>query len=226
MALFIPGINRFRRDEGKKFVVTGCGRSGTLYMAKVLTALGWDVGHEGFMTDGISSWYIVEKTRAAKVLEMMHGLDCLYIHLVRNPLEVISSIMRCELIKTREALDFFARTHPQYNGVELIERCARYWVEWNKETSKRFPIDLRLRVDDMPQCLEELCTTWLQCELGPVAERSIIELGQDCHHIPQYARESLVKAHGEEVLRTISIEECGDVADDVRKWASAFHYNL
>lgn len=225
--LFIPGINRFRRDEHKKVIVAGCARSGTLYMARVLTALGFDVGHEGFMPDGISSWYIVEETRAAKILEMTKGLDCLYIHLVRNPLDVISSVMRCELIRTRESLDFFARTNPEYNGLELVERCARYWVEWNKYITKRFPVDFVLPVERITSGrLEEICNCWFGCDLGAGAERYIEELGNDHHTIPQYSIDSLVKSYGDEILRTVGLEECGSAAADVCKMAINFQYNL
>lgn len=226
MALFIPGMNRFRKDDHKKVIVTGCGRSGTLYMSKVLTALGFDIGHEGFMADGISSWYIVEPTRAQAVKDMVRGCDVVFIHLIRNPLEAISSMMRCELIRTRSSLDFFARTNPEYNDLELIERCARYWVEWNKFAAHRFYMDARLRVDDMPQCLEELCTTWLQCDIGLEAWARIEELGQTCHTLTEDIKDSLVKAHGEEVLRTVALEECGDAAQDVAKVAKDFHYIL
>lgn len=226
MALFIPGMNRFRKDDHKKVIVTGCGRSGTLYMAKVLTALGFDVGHEGFMADGVSSWYIVEPTRAEAVKDMVRGCDVVFIHLIRNPMEVISSMMRCELIRTRSSLDFFARTNPEYNELELIERCARYWVEWNKFAAHRFPMDVRLRVDDMPKALDELCEVFLKCDIGPEARRSIEELGQTCHALTEDNRDSLVKAHGEEVLRTVTLEECGGAAEDVTKVAKAFHYTL
>ncbi len=226
MALFIPGMNRFRKDDHKKVIVTGCGRSGTLYMSKVLTALGFDIGHEGFMADGVSSWYIVEPTRAQAVKDMVRGCDVVFIHIIRSPLEVISSMMRCELIRTRSSLDFFARTNPEYNDLELIERCARYWVEWNKFAAYRFSMDVRLRVDDMPKALGELCEVFLKCDIGPEARRSIDEMGKTCHALTDDSRNSLVKAHGEEVLRTVSLEECGDAARDVIKVAKAFHYTL
>ena len=40
-------------------VVTGCPRSGTLYTAKLLQAVGFDVRHEALGKDGIVSWYVV-----------------------------------------------------------------------------------------------------------------------------------------------------------------------
>ena len=43
-----------RRELG--FLITGCGRSGTTYMAKLLKAHGIDAGNERIGSDGVVGW--------------------------------------------------------------------------------------------------------------------------------------------------------------------------
>lgn len=84
----------------RRFLITGCGRSGTLYTSQLLTAAGVACGHEsacrvsGFkgMGDlvGEASWY------AAAYLEDLPD-DVVVIHQVRQPLAVASSWYRIRL---------------------------------------------------------------------------------------------------------------------------------
>jgi hypothetical protein len=84
------------------FVVTGTGRSGTAYMARLLSAAGHSCGHEELFTphtsgppafgerQGDSSWL------AAPFLP---GLPegCVVLHQVRNPLEVLRSFLGIQM---------------------------------------------------------------------------------------------------------------------------------
>ena len=84
----------------RRFLITGCGRSGTLYTSQLLTAAGVACGHEsacrvsGFkgMGDlvGEASWYA-----AAYLEDLPH--DVVVIHQVRQPLAVASSWYRIRL---------------------------------------------------------------------------------------------------------------------------------
>ncbi len=83
------------------FVITGTGRSGTGYCAAVLRAVGVDCGHErifrpgngsvgcmsALRTEGDASWLAVEYLPALK----HEGVTI--IHVVRNPLDVVSSLV-------------------------------------------------------------------------------------------------------------------------------------
>lgn len=84
----------------KKLLVTGCGRSGTLYITSCLQKLGLDVRHEepvppnGVMgKDGMVSWFMtVDDSNPAlgpgrKYYEFEYVLQ-----LVRHPLKVIASV--------------------------------------------------------------------------------------------------------------------------------------
>lgn len=69
-----------------KFVITGCGRSGTKWAAQFFTNLGFPCVHEKEPTDGqgISSWMVVPR---------INSYSCPIIHAVRNPYLVISSLI-------------------------------------------------------------------------------------------------------------------------------------
>lgn len=147
-------------DGMRPFVVTGCGRSGTKYTAKLLSAAGIRCSHERLFTgrraDNIdcsipisdSSWM------AAPFLEKLPP-GAVVLHQTRDPLAVVSSHV------ARGFFDTPAIEHPwwkhilkralgkapsgQYRLVALvrealpgvfrertpIQRAARFWIEWN-----------------------------------------------------------------------------------------------
>lgn len=146
--------------EMRSFVVTGCGRSGTMYTAEVLRAAGVRCGHEQVFTprgprlevdglDGDSSWLSVPH------LDRLPP-DTLVLHQLRAPMAVIRSWV---------AKGRFRRWHPEgslpkhvakrllrrppgglYAYRQYIrhhapavfaerseaDRAARYWLLWNE----------------------------------------------------------------------------------------------
>lgn len=83
----------------RKFLCIGHPRCGTAFTANLLTAFGWQVGHEEIKNDGVSSWMLA--------VNSMHypwgniGYDNpldqydfeMLIHVVRNPIFAIPSII-------------------------------------------------------------------------------------------------------------------------------------
>ena len=63
--------------------ITGCGRSGTGYIAKLLSTAGLDIGHEVVKENGTADWH------AAAI---PHGADWTVLQQVRTSLKAISSI--------------------------------------------------------------------------------------------------------------------------------------
>jgi hypothetical protein len=160
-----------RQTSPTRFVVAGCSRSGTTYMAKLMTALGFPCSHERiFNICRIyeSKWDLSDPMTAFSEPEAAQGdasflsipyLDQLpkgtvILHQVRDPLKVIRSHMGMRFFaepyvpsiylaeEHLDFLDFLKRHAPEIFEVENeIGRCMRYWYHWNR---------LAERVEDYP----------------------------------------------------------------------------
>lgn len=121
-------------------VVTGCGRSGTGYMSALLRALGRDIGHEQWGRDGISAFQVSHPKHRANYEWDKHITEPpVVVHIVRHPLRVISSWMgRPDTLLGM--LDGAEQWAP-------LERCARYWLEWNQLVEREFPAAWRCQVE-------------------------------------------------------------------------------
>lgn len=177
-----------------KYLVTGTGRCGTVYMARLLTAIGANCGHEAIFThlglgeaterlrqdesklrtsmcsvwnhvtkESSENWFqpvnIVGESSymAAPYLDepILDGVKV--IHLVRNPLEVLSSwVLDIHFFNpSTTTIGHFRKFI--YSHVPIIEeekteieKACRYLIEWNKiiENTKREKI--LVRIEDFP----------------------------------------------------------------------------
>jgi len=149
-----------------KFIITGCGRSGTNYVAERLNAAGIKCGHESVFKvneikensknyDGDSSWFsapfLGKEYSSAKIL-----------HIVRDPKKVIESFHRIGMCNTSTLRHIFfgqsflinAKRY-NFNFVKLYNRyryvmahrnlLQTYTTCWEKETE-----------------FERLCEYWYQ----------------------------------------------------------------
>jgi len=103
----------------KPFVVTGCARSGTTYMAAVLSGLGLRFGHEvvfGPRTRGFDGWHGQHGDSswlAAPFLDQIG--DAPVFHQIRHPLKVVRSLV---------GVRFFADRGPAFlHGDDLYTRA-------------------------------------------------------------------------------------------------------
>ncbi len=123
------------------FLVTGCARSGTGYIATVLSALDVPCGHERVFCPtrlegkqeilwpddwiGESSW--LGAPFAAALPE-----DVPIFHQVREPVSFVRSKLRTRFFETPSWYKSFAeQVRPQLLEGTPVERCMRYWLEWN-----------------------------------------------------------------------------------------------
>jgi len=184
----IPNLNKLSKDpKVKKFVVVGCGRSGTLYMTKVFEILGYKVGHEGFNKNGICSWYLGEKDRSRATHKIMAGHDVKYIHLVRNPVKVISSMYNIDLTRKRSGLDIFRRGFPQYNHLSGTPSYVLiWWIIWNRECKKNYNFDYTIKVEDFKYKgkVNKFCKG-VNLKYSEEMYQKIQSLGQKVHTTPK-----------------------------------------
>lgn len=158
--------------ERRKLLVTGCGRSGTLYASEVWKTQGMDVRHEkpvppnGCMgEDGIASWLMAVDDPYPPYGPSIIGYEFdLVIHQVRHPLKVIASVAQFIL---REP---FSRSYIERNAPEtileveelslpyqqqLMLQASRYWYHWNLLAEQKASITVQ--VEKLTSSLEELC---------------------------------------------------------------------
>jgi hypothetical protein len=107
-----------------RFVVTGCARSGTLFMAEALAALGHPCGHEQLFTPSTShapafgdaqgdvSWL------AAPFLGQLPP-DTVVLHQVRDPLATIRSMLGVRMFQTKPHPLMQARYRLQYYRIRF-----------------------------------------------------------------------------------------------------------
>lgn len=132
-------------DSPRKWVVTGCGRSGTMFAARVMRDAGVECGHEAVFKlepvgstvdwthrDADSSWIAVPYLRH-------HALYSKMALVVRHPLRVIRSWMELDLLTDNSRHQVNAVVdHVVYSfrpeirtEVTQLNRCAAMWYHWN-----------------------------------------------------------------------------------------------
>jgi len=136
----------------RKLLITGCGRSGTKYIAELLKQYGFDIGHEQDGTDGIASW----------PMTITHGKSVwgpsfqeyefnTIVHQVRNPIMVISSSHTI----LDESWNYIGKYMPLDKMDSKLMMCAKYWYYWNLKAERI--ARLTYRIEDVDLLLPELC---------------------------------------------------------------------
>ena len=144
-----PGATK----ETRRVLITGCARSGTKYVAHLLTQMGLDVGHEKMGRDGISSWCMATP---AQTTPWGPGLDgtvdfkCV-LHQVRHPALVIPSLSTI----AESSWQFICEHSPCSMDEPLLLRSAKYWVHWNRKAGEI--AEWRYAVERLPEHFDEFC---------------------------------------------------------------------
>ncbi len=133
-----------------KVLITGHGRSGTGYTAKLLQSHGIDVGHEVHGTEGIVSWPHITQGHLSWIGDVVLEQYDQIVHQVRHPLQVISSAQTMK----DEAFEymFSAIGHP--GGERGLRWYMWSWLYWN-EFVEQFA-DWRFQVEEVDSVLPDL----------------------------------------------------------------------
>lgn len=136
----------------KKVLITGCGRSGTKYIAFVLRRWGLDVPHERMGRDGCASWCMAVDAEKTPFGESCRNYEFEHIfHQVRNPLAVIASIKTFK----NKSWQFICEHTAIRMGEPLLIRCAKYWYFWNLEAENIS--QWRYRIEDFNLISSNFC---------------------------------------------------------------------
>ena len=160
--------------ERKRLLITGCGRSGTLYAAKLWQSLGLDIRHErpvppnGVMgADGVASWFMgAEDPKPPSGPSILDYAFDVVIHQVRHPLKVIASMAQFILQYGRHAPGYIERHVPHIKlsleernhldfKQQLILKASRYWYYWNLMVEAK--ASKIVRIENLNEELPGLC---------------------------------------------------------------------
>lgn len=121
----------------KRFVISGCSRSGTRYISNLLTKIGCECAHDNTFLHynhfnfnwvmppyGGASWFI------APVLSKLPE-GTLILHQIRDPFKFIRSRLKKGQVGFSWIKKFLRR--PKHS----IDFYAKLWVKWNKMVEKR-----------------------------------------------------------------------------------------
>lgn len=171
-----------------KYIITGTGRSGTVFMARFLTSIGVVCGHEcifnTFGTDHAErlinnpheirtslvsgdSWLtdshsIVADSSYMAAPYLDHSIldKVKVIHVVRNPIKVISSFVN-DLNYFQSSLvgssyeNFIYGMFPELykDSLNPAERACLFYVKWNEMIENKAKNCMRFRIEDDPESL-------------------------------------------------------------------------
>lgn len=122
------------------FLITGCGRSGTRYIAQALRRCGLDVDHEKPGRDGMSSYYYCFDTdwypgSSHPVPRLEFDV---ILHQIRYPLDVIASLL------TTSSWNWVCQFLPVDQETPLLTRCCYHWLIFNLHAEKQAKFTYRI----------------------------------------------------------------------------------
>ena len=135
----------------KNVLIVGCPKSATKYASKCWQSFGYDIKYEKIGKDGMSSWFAAVSDKfsfASKTFDRKRVKFRVVLHQIRNPLNVIGSILAMDLsncIDERKLAFICKRTSASIFDLPLL-RALKIWVEWNKKAEKM--ADFSYQIED------------------------------------------------------------------------------
>lgn len=200
----------FHVCEGKEkrlVLVTGCARSATTYISKVLELNGLQVVHEGLAKDGCASWTMAVDASSTPWGPGSRGLEFEHIfHQVRNPLDNISSVYTTE---PERSWEFIYEHIPEISHKDShLVRCVKYWIYWNLKAESL--AEWTYRIEDLEEELPVMSKK-LGVHLDPMSLKFISKI---TNHRGPYVKKFTWKDLKEELPRHL-LEEL---------YATCLHY--
>lgn len=142
-------------SRSPRAAVIGSGRCGTGYIAELFTRSGLDAGHERWWNAGLGqrrhgldvdvSWLALPELET----EQWSGPT---IHLIRNPLDTVRSLVRTKFfhpVSAQAPFPRFARKHcpAAAEHARPVEAAVAWWLDWNARCAA--VADATVRVEDL-----------------------------------------------------------------------------
>ena len=151
----------------RRLIVTGCGRSGTQFMAALLNALGIKCRHERIYTSDLNPYDLLDRALiearwnghdaevswlAVPFLPVIK--DAVIVHLVRDPLKVLCCWNTHQLLSKESDISRFIKKYVLVCGDGPdIDRNIAYCLYWNRllETNCAHLLGFRYRVENLAE---------------------------------------------------------------------------
>jgi hypothetical protein len=133
---FCCTVSAAQRVYERELLVTGCARSGTGYISKLLTEAGYAIDHERIGKFGTSAWPMAIISDYAPWGPPATSANFKHIfHQVRHPVKVISSVYTSE---PKRSWEYIMKYIPEIESKDShVTKCAKYWYYWNLKASAR-----------------------------------------------------------------------------------------
>lgn len=118
-----------------EIIITGTGRCGTNYFARVLTEVGIPCTHEGYFTPEGPSPVAMPRADSSWLAAPYLGSypEAKLIMAVRSPQAVVRSLMGVGFFEIEGPFRKFALCHePDLSGKAPLEACWLWWTRWNR----------------------------------------------------------------------------------------------
>jgi hypothetical protein len=140
-------------EQRRRILITGCGRSGTGYISRLLSSAGLSMGHEAFGLDGISDWHLAVNDEKYEKIEKFYGCRFdfeIVLHQIRNPLSVISSAQTLNATPEVGSWYYIAKHIPCISQNDhVLVKAMKYWVFWNMFAERRAKYTYRIEDIDI-----------------------------------------------------------------------------
>lgn len=148
----VPNTTNKKPPKELELLITGCARSGTLYITKVLRLHGLDVRHEWNSNYGIVSWTMAVDSNKSPWGPPSNKYRFKHVfHQVRHPLKAMAS----QMTEGNKSWDFIYWMVPEISKDDsLLVKCAKYWYYWNLKAEGKS--ELTYRIEDVASVLPEM----------------------------------------------------------------------
>lgn len=137
-------------------LITGCGRSGTHYTARLLQEMGLDIPHEAVGKDGAASWkhtapgvFVYIGKNRESVIDTA-GFDRV-LHQVRHPLKVIASMQTF----SDSSWAYMAKSIELDLAADPVVKGMQAWIGWNQLAGKQ--ARWRFQIEQLKDRFPEFC---------------------------------------------------------------------
>ena len=193
-------------------LITGCGRSGTTYVSKLLCEAGLDLLHHDVGPDGSVDWCLAVTSDVPLPWGKKGRSSGDYVfdrvlHQLRAPLAVISSSMT---IKDRswDYISNFTSINPEDSA---IKKSMLYWLEWNRLAEAKADFTYRVEQIDESPTWNALCSVLERPELVEQHEFLIQAIASDTNtRRDDYAPLTWDDLRNEDEALTVKIAELAD----------------